>query len=187
MFRVSGLTSAWRVGIRFLISTGPLQGRVQLVAVNAGIIEGIAAAPMRQRQFGGHPDVLLLDGVRAAPRGVRGGGPSHHQIGPHAVHVERRAQRRDAPYFVVWQHHIVNKCPCLFYPAGQLGVGVGVALRKLVRVRLVGHPPPDDLHAHVDVTRRVYVDGETEPVQQLWTQFALFWIHCADQDEPGLV
>jgi hypothetical protein len=43
------------------------------------------------------------------------------------------------------------------------------------------------LHSHVDVTRRVHVDGETEPVQQLRAQFALFGIHRADQYEPGLV
>ena len=64
---------------------------------------------------------------------------------------------------------------------------LGVAFGERVRVGLVGHPLPDDLHPHVDVARRVHVDGEPEPVQQLRTQFALLGIHRADQHEPGLV
>ena len=80
----------------FGITAGLRQGFVQLVAVDAGIVEGVAAAPMRQRQFGRHPDVLLLDGACRPPGGVRGGGAGHHQIGPHAVDVERCAQRRNA-------------------------------------------------------------------------------------------
>ena len=71
---------------------------VELFGVQPGVVERVAATPVWQREFGGHPDVLFRDGVRcAAPRGVRDGGARHHQIGPHPVDVESRAQRRDAP------------------------------------------------------------------------------------------
>ena len=85
------------VGVGLWFGTGLLESLVQLVAVDAGIVEWVAAAAMRQCQFGRHPDVLLLDRVRAAPRGVRDGGPGHHQISPHAVYVECCTQRRDTP------------------------------------------------------------------------------------------
>lgn len=97
LFCLAGLASAGRVGIRVGLGAGLGQGLVQLLAVDARVVEGIAAAAVRQGQLGGHPDVLLLDGGRAAPGCVRDRGAGHHQIGPHAVHVERRAQRRDAP------------------------------------------------------------------------------------------
>jgi hypothetical protein len=83
-----------RVRLR-VVSTGLRQGFVQLVAIDAGIVERVPAAPMRQRQLGRHPDVGLLDRVDPTPGGVRGRRAGHHQIGPHAVDAERRAQRRN--------------------------------------------------------------------------------------------
>ena len=58
---------------------------------------------------------------------------------------------------------------------------------KRGRVGLERHPRTDDVGAHVDVARRVHVDGEPEPVQQLRTQLTLFGVHGADQHEPGFV
>ena len=82
---------------------------------------------------------------------------------------------------------VVDECARCGDPPGQLGIGFGVSLGERVRVGLIGHPRPDDLHPHVDITRRVHVNGQAEPVQQLRAQFALFGIHRADQHEPGLV
>ena len=62
-----------------------------------------------------------------------------------------------------------------------------VALRESIRVGLVVHPLPNDLCPNVDVPRRVHVDGQPEPVQQLRAQLAFFRVHRADQHEPGLV
>ena len=63
--------------------------------IQAGIVERIAATTVRQRQFGGHPDVLLGDRFGAPPGGVRDRGAGHHQVGAHTVDVERRTQRGD--------------------------------------------------------------------------------------------
>ena len=68
------MPTAGRVGIGLgsrIVRAGLRQGRVQLVAIDAGIVERVAAAPVRQRQLGRQPDVLLIDGGCAAPRGVR--------------------------------------------------------------------------------------------------------------------
>ena len=87
-----------RVGIGVVRLVPRLRHRVvELLRVETRIVEGVPPAPVRQGQLGGHPDVLLADGLGAAPRGVRDRGARHHQIGAHPVDVERRAQRRDAP------------------------------------------------------------------------------------------
>ena len=70
---------------------------VELFGIQAGIVERIAATPVRQREFGRHPDVLLSDRVGPAPRSVRDRRPRDHQIGTHSVDVEGRAECGDSP------------------------------------------------------------------------------------------
>ena len=70
---------------------------VEHVRVKPWVVERIAAAPVRQRKFRGHPNVLLGHCIGPTPRGVRDGRACYHQIGPHPVDVESGAQRRDAP------------------------------------------------------------------------------------------
>src|SRR5690606_8972428 len=48
-------------------------GLFELFLADPRLVEGVAATAVRQRQFGGHPHILLFDRVRAAPGGVRGG------------------------------------------------------------------------------------------------------------------
>ena len=76
---------------------GLLHGIVETFGVQTGVVERIAATAVRQRQFGGYANVLLVDGGGPAPRGVRHRGSRDHEISAHAVDVERRTQRRDAP------------------------------------------------------------------------------------------
>jgi hypothetical protein len=71
------------------------QCSVELPWVDSGIVERVTAAPVRQRQLGGHPNVLLAHRVAATPRRVGNRGPGNHQISAHAVDVERGAQRCD--------------------------------------------------------------------------------------------
>ena len=96
----TALAATGRVGLRFRLGrvggfAGLRQRLVELLRVQSRIVERVAATPVRQRQFGGHPDVLFVDGVGAAPGRVRDGGAGHHQVGAHPVDVERRAQRGD--------------------------------------------------------------------------------------------
>ena len=70
---------------------------VEQFRVESRIVERVPPAPVRQRELGGHPDVLLAHRISSAPGGVGNRGARHHQIGTHAVDVKRRAQCRDAP------------------------------------------------------------------------------------------
>ena len=69
-----------------------------------------------------------------------------------------------------------SSASCSAYEAAKRGL-----------VGLERQPRSDDVGAHVDVARRLHVDGEPEPVQQLRTQLTLFGVHGADQHETGLV
>jgi hypothetical protein len=69
---------------------------IELRRVEPRIVERVTPAPVRQRQFGGHPDVGFLDGLRSPPGRMRHSGARHHEVGPHPVDVERRTQSGDA-------------------------------------------------------------------------------------------
>ena len=87
----------WRLGLFVGGIGGLLHGIVEAFGVQTGVVERITASAVRQRQFGGYANILLVDGGGPAPRGVRHRGSRDHEISAHAVDVERRTQRRDAP------------------------------------------------------------------------------------------
>ena len=70
---------------------------VELFGIKAGIIERVAATPVRQGEFGRDPDVFFSDRVGAAPRSVRDRRPGDHQIGTHSVDIECCAECGDSP------------------------------------------------------------------------------------------
>ena len=55
------------------------------------------------------------------------------------------------------------------------------------RVGLVVEAAANDRTAHRNLTGGVHVDGKTESVEELRTQFSLFGVHGANQDEPRLM
>lgn len=87
--------------LRTRVGVGLLHRVVELLRVQTRLVERVAPTAVRQSQFGGDPHVLLGDGVGPAPRGVRGCGAREHQVGAHALDVERRTHRRDATQFGV--------------------------------------------------------------------------------------
>ena len=87
----------WRLGLFVGGIGGLLHGIVEAFGVQTGVVERITASAVRQRQFGGYANVLLVDGGGSPPRGVRHRGARDHEISAHAVDVERRTQRRNAP------------------------------------------------------------------------------------------
>ncbi len=63
-----------RIGLGLWVDARQRQRLIQLVAVDAVIVERVATTTMRQRQFCCRPDILLLNGADTTPGGVRGGG-----------------------------------------------------------------------------------------------------------------
>ena len=155
--------------------------------IDAGIVEGIPAAAVRQCQFRGRPNVLGGNTVRFAPGGVRDGRAGHHQIGAHTVDVEGRAQRRDPVQLGVGQLHPGDPGPGRGDLSGQYAVGAGIPGGEGHRVGLVGQSLTNDIAADRHVAGGRHVDGEAEPVEQLGTQLALLGVHRADQHEPRRV
>ncbi len=139
---------------------------------------------MWQCQFGGHPDVLFADGIGSTPGGVRHCGAGYDQIRTHPVDVEGRAQRRDPVQFPVGQIDVIHPCAGGGDLLRQVAVVRGVPGGEPGRVGLVVEAAANDRTAHRNLTGGVHVDGKTESVEELRTQFSLFGVHGADQDEP---
>ena len=148
---------------------------------------------MRQCQFGRHPDVLLGDGdfprrfIRSgaglAPGGVCHRGAGQHQIGSHPVDIEGRTQRGDPVQLAIGQFDIVHPGTRGGDPVGQFTVLGGVASSESDGVGLVVQSSPDHRTADRHLTGGVHVYSQTEPIEKLRAQFALFGIHGAGQDE----
>ncbi len=139
---------------------------------------------MRQREQRGLPYVLGEHVRPPGPGGQRGRGARHHDVGPHAVHLERGAGRRDLPQRPVPEPHRRQQLPRRDDPLPYGGLLVGPPRGEGGGVVVVGEPPPYDLDALVRLPGRGHLDGQAEAVQQLRSQLALFRVHGADQQEP---
>ena len=107
------------------------QGLVERLLVDPRLVERVAAAPVRQRQPGGDPHVLLVDGVGPPPGRVRRRRAGDHEVGPHAVDVERGAHRGDPAQLGVGQHHRRQpRARASAIRRGRLRLGVGPAWRR---------------------------------------------------------
>ena len=87
--------------VRVGVGIGPVTGVgrqkvVEFVLVEARAVERVTPAAMRQRKPGGGTQILDVRLLAAVPRGVRGGGPRHDDVGPHAVDPDRRAHFGDS-------------------------------------------------------------------------------------------
>ena len=174
-----------RVGLGLL--AGALHGVVEGLLVDACLVEGVAAATVRQREAGRDPHVLLRDRFRSPPRGVRGRGAGDDEVGAHPVDVERGAHRGDAAQLGVGQHHGADPGLRIGDAGGRRTFGGRPGGGEAARVVVEREPPPHDLGPRCDVARRPHLDREPEPVQQLRPQLALLRVHRADQQEPGRV
>ena len=184
------------IGIRFGFRTGVSGGRQRLIKItriNSRIVKRVASTTVRQCQFGRHPDVLLGDGdfprrfVRSgaglAPGGVCHRSAGQHQIGSHPVDIEGRTQRGDPVQLAIGQFDIVHPGTRGGDPVGQFTVLGGVPSSESDWVGLVVQSSPDHRTADRHLTGGVHVYSQTEPIEKLRAQFALFGIHGADQDE----
>lgn len=176
-------TGPVRVGILVALAAELLQRFVELVLVESRRVKGITAPAVRQREQRGLPHVLREHIRPPGPRRQRGRRTRHHDVGPHAVHLERGTGRRDLPQRPVAQPHRRQQLPRGDDPLPYGGLLVRPTGREPGRVVVVGEPPPYDLHPLVRLPRGRDLDGQPEPVEQLRPQLALFGIHGADEQE----
>ena len=73
------------------------------------------------------------------------------------------------------------------YPGGQFGLLVLVPGAEPGGVGVEGHAASHDFHAHIRVARGGDLDGQSETVQELRTQFSFLRVHGADQHQTSSV
>ena len=169
------------------------QRLIEIAGVDTRIVERVAATTMRQGEFGRHPDIVFADGdfpraltgpgMSAAPGSMRHRGARNHQIGTHPVDIEGRAQRGDPIQLTVGQLDLIHQYARGGDPESQITVGIGVPGGESSRVGLVVQPSTDHIASDRHLAGRVHIDGKTEPVEQLRSQFALLGVHGSDKHE----
>ena len=140
---------------------------------------------MRQGESCGGADVLLEHVGAAVPRGVRGRGPSGDDVGTHAVDLERRADLGDLGEGPLAQLDLGDELLRDLDAVGELGLVVGEAGSESGGVGLVGQPALDHLDPQRGITWGRHLDGESEPIEQLWSELSFLGVHGSDQHELG--
>ena len=164
-----------------------VQGLLEPFVVQAGWVERVAAGAVWQGQSSGGAHILGLDHPTSMPGSVCDRSPGGHQVGTHAVDAERRAHLSYLAQRRLGQNHLWQQGLSAGDPVGNLVLVRRPAAHEAFGVGLVGEPPPDHLDAHGRVAAGRDLDGEPEPVEQLWAQLALFGVHRADEHEAGRV
>ena len=181
---VFGAAGAGRLGAGIGLGAGFPQRLVEGLLVQAGGVERVAAAAVRQGQPGRDADVLLGHHVAPVPGGQGDRGPRGHQVGAHAVHAERTAHRADLAQRGVRQVD-AGKAVAGRGHLGRQGGGVrGEAGYETRRVGFEGEPAADHLGPFGPILTGRDLHRQPEPVQQLRAELAFLRVHGADQQEP---
>ena len=165
------------------LGAGFPQGLVEGLLVQAGGVERVAAATVRQGQPGRGTDVLLGHRVAAAPRGQGDRGPGGDQVGAHAVHAERAAHRADLAQRGVRQVDVGEAVAGRGDLTGQGRGGGGEAGIETRGIGFEGEPAAYHLGPFGWILAGRDLHGQPEPVEQLRAQLAFLRVHGADQQE----
>ncbi len=175
-----------RTAVR-LLAGRLLQGPVQLLLVQAGRVEGVAPAAVREGQLCGGAHVLGGDRGASGPGGQGHGGAGHHDVSAQPVHLERGADGGDLTERRVPEHDRGQQCAGCVDPDRELLLLLRPALGETVRIGVVGKSAADHLGPLGRLPGGGDLDGQAESVQQLRPQLALLRVHRPDQQEPRRV
>ena len=180
---VFGAAGAGRLGAGIGLGAGFPQRLVEGLLVQAGGVERVAAAAVRQGQPGRGADVLLGHHVAPVPGGQGDRGPRGDQVGAHAVHAERTAHRADLAQRGVRQVD-AGKAVSGRGHLGRQGCGVrGETGYETRRVGFEGEPAAYHLGPFGPILTGRDLYRQPEPVQQLRAELAFLRVHGADQQE----
>ena len=168
---------------RGVVEVALVEQALEGVDVDAGGVEGVASAPVRQGEQRGDAHVLASHVGTSAPGGVGCGGAGGDDVGAHAVDVESSADVRDGIERGVGERHVIEGALGPGEALFQGGLLVGVPGEQRGRVVVEGETAAYHLGADARVTAGSHLDGETETVEQLGAQFALFGVHRADEHD----
>ena len=180
------MPAAWtfRIGVGIGCITGVRrQELVEFVVVETGSGERIAPAAVWESEPGSGAQIFDVRLIAVVPRGVRGGGPRHDDVGSHAVDTGRRADFGDLEQYYVSELDSSQDRLGMFNPDTKPLFGIRVLSSEGLRVRVEQQPSAHHLGALCRVPRCGHLDGQTEAVEQLRPQLALLGIHRSHQHE----
>ncbi len=138
---------------------------------------------MGEREQGCLPYVLGQHVLAPGPGGQRGGGPGHHDVGPHPVDLEGGTGGGDLPQGTVTEPHAWQQSPGGHDPGPQRALLVGPPGGERGRIVVVREPSPHHLHPQIGLPGGGDLDGQPEAVEQLRAQLPFFGVHRPDEQE----
>ena len=142
---------------------------------------------MAQCEFSNGVDIRFADCLCTAPCRVRPSGAQPHQIRAQSIDAGSEATLSDLRQCGVVQRD-VGQCTSRIFATLAQGLLLSFPLRaKPLRIAVEIQPTPNDLPALGRRGVAAEGDVQTETVEQLWTQLALFRVHRADQHKPRRV
>ena len=112
-----------------------------------------------------------------------GRGAGGHDVGAHTVDLEGGADFGNLVESLIGQFDLVEQVLGGADALGEFAFGLGILCGESVGIVFVGDAALDDLDAQSGVARCGDFDGEAETVEQLRSEFALFGVHRAHEDE----
>ena len=156
---------------------------VELVAVDAGFIEWVAATSVWEGKFGCNSDVLVGHLGAVFPGGMGTGGAGDYQIGTHSINVEGCTKVGDAFQVGLGEADGGEKVFGVVDAIGDGGVVVMPAGDESFRLVFECKSPFDDFGSDGDIPGCCNVDGEAESVEELGAEFTFFRVHGSHKHE----
>ena len=154
-----------------------------MVGGQVGLLEGLAALAVQQRQVGGLPHVFGVDLGPVLVSGDGRGGLIHHDVAAHPVHVvlcadgSYQLKNVVADYYIGQEILTAQDSGPLFFlgtlPQGHEHLGIG----------LIGDAAFDHFLSFFEGEPAIHLHGQAKAVQQLGPQVTFLWVHRAHQDE----
>lgn len=138
---------------------------------------------MAQGKFGHSIDILFANRVSTTPRSVRPRGAQPHQVSTQTIDAGSETTLGDLRQRRIVQRNVVQLTASAFATLTQ-GLLLRFPLRtERLRVAVEIQPPANDLATIGGCSVAAEGDIQTETIEQLRAQLALFRVHRADQHE----
>lgn len=127
--------------------------------------------------------MLAFGRFRALERGIGAGRAHEREFAAQAIGPHRDAQAGSILQRFIGHRDLGQRLLALGNALDDLGIGLGPVCGECGAIAFLRIAAAHDLDTLFDILRRLHLDRQAEPVEQLRAQFALFRVAAADQHE----